>query len=77
MKIYSKKNCNYCKLTKDWLKTNNKHFNEVNMTDISEQEKEKIYTELDPITEKYRKFPMIFKNKMFIGGYTKLKSISK
>lgn len=75
--IYSTKNCNYCKLTKDWLKTNNKHFNEVNMTDISEQEKEKIYTELDPITEKYRKFPMIFKNKMFIGGYTKLKSISK
>ncbi len=70
VKIYSKPTCGYCKKAKELLNKNNIKFQEVEITDNN---KEKIYKDIDVYTNNYRSVPIIFINDKFIGGYTDLK----
>ena len=67
--IYSKEGCPYCRDAKELLKSKNIPFKEIKVTDSNI---EKIYKKIDNKTKKYRYFPIIFKNNIFIGGFSDL-----
>ena len=69
--IYSKEGCPYCKDAKELLKSKNILFKEIKITDSNIQN---IYKKIDSKTKNYRYFPIIFKNDIFIGGFSELKS---
>jgi glutaredoxin len=67
--IYSIEGCSYCKEAKELLKSKKIPFKEIKVTDSNI---EKIYKNIDKKTKKYRYFPIIFKNNIFIGGFSDL-----
>jgi len=68
-KIYTIEGCGYCIKAKDLFKKNKIKYAEIEVTDENENE---IYKKVDKKTNKYRSFPMIFKNNKFIGGFSDL-----
>lgn len=82
--IFTKKGCDYCKKTKELIN----NYKEINVTDNNINI---IYNLIDNLTNKYRKFPIIFestnintsnivetlKNSKFIGGFKDLEKIYK
>jgi len=68
--IYTKNGCVYCEYAKNILTEKNFCFKTVEINDLN---KNFIYNQIDPHTNNYRYFPIIFYNKKFIGGYTELK----
>ena len=67
--IYTKSGCSYCEKAKKLLDNYNFKYKKI---DVNNENKEKIYGSIDSKTNKYRYFPIIFKNDVFIGGYTEL-----
>ena len=66
---FYKEGCPYCRDAKELLKSKNIPFKEIKVTDSNI---EKIYKKIDNKTKKYRYFPIIFKNNIFIGGFSDL-----
>ncbi len=62
--------CDYCDEAKKLLKQHKLPF-KTQM--ITEKNKDKIYESIDPLTKKYRYFPVIFYKGKFIGGFKELK----
>jgi glutaredoxin len=62
--------CGYCDEAKKLLKQHKLPF-KTQM--ITEKNKDKIYESIDPLTKKYRYFPVIFYKGKFIGGFKELK----
>ena len=62
--------CGYCDEAKKLLKQHKLPF-KTQM--ITENNKDKIYESIDPLTKKYRYFPVIFYKGKFIGGFKELK----
>jgi len=71
-KVYTKDGCSYCKKAKDLLGKHKLPFETVEITDSNRKQ---IYNIIDKKTDSYRYFPVIFKNKKFIGGYTELEKM--
>ena len=66
--IFTKQECEYCQKIKEILNKHNVKYVTVDMT--NPEERERIYNVIDhylPI--KYRKFPMIFLDAKFLGGF--------
>lgn len=70
--IITKKVCDYCKKAKMLL---NKQNQDYNVFEITEKNKQNIYSVIDKKTNEYRYFPIVFKNGKFIGGYTELEKM--
>jgi glutaredoxin len=70
--IYTKKGCYYCEKAKLLLVKHGLSFKTV---EIKDSNRDSIYKKIDKETDSYRYFPVIFKNKKFIGGYTELEKI--
>ena len=68
-KIYSIKGCGYCVKAKELFKSKKIKYIEIKVTD---ENIEDIYKKIDTKTNKYRSFPIIFKNNKFIGGFADL-----
>lgn len=62
--------CGYCDEAKKLLKEHKLPF-KTQM--ITQKNKDKIYESIDPLTKKYRYFPIIFYKGKFIGGFKELK----
>ena len=62
--------CGHCDEAKKLLKQHKLPF-KTQM--ITEKNKDKIYESIDPLTKKYRYFPIIFYKGKFIGGFKELK----
>ena len=72
--IYSKSGCIYCTKAKELLQ--NEHIPPlfVNCDKFLLENKEEFLNQMKPlIGREYRTFPMIFKNGIFVGGYTETK----
>ena len=72
--IYSKSGCIYCTKAKELLQ--NEHIPPlfVNCDKFLLENKEEFLNHMKPlIGREYRTFPMIFKNGIFVGGYTETK----
>jgi len=67
--IYTKNGCTYCEKAKALLDKNNCKYKKI---EVDSSNKEVIYREIDNKTNTYRYFPIIFRNGLFIGGYTEL-----
>lgn len=67
--MIKKKGCSYCDKAKDLLKSKRIKFYYRTLTD---KNKGTIFKITDPLTKKYRYFPMIFHKGKFIGGYKEL-----
>lgn len=70
--IFYKKGCTYCDNAKDILSQRNIKYQSFEITD---QNKNKVWSKTDPITNNYHYYPMIFNNGNFIGGYSELKKM--
>jgi glutaredoxin len=70
--IYTKKGCYYCEKAKLLLTKHGLPFKSV---EIKDSNRDSIYKKIDEKTDSYRYFPVIFKNKKFIGGYTEIEKI--
>lgn len=68
--IYSKENCKYCKLTKEFLNSKKLEFKEI-ILDPNNNDYVSIRDELINKTD-HRTFPWIFEGDRFIGGYKEL-----
>lgn len=67
--IYVKNNCKYSEKAKQLC---NKHNIDVSIIEVNKSNKKKIYNDIDSLTNNYRLFPIVFKNDIFIGGYSAL-----
>lgn len=70
--IHSLKDCYYCEKAKEYLEETNREYEVVNYDKNDEDYKERV-DKLIKITD-HRKFPQIFINDEFIGGYHELLS---
>lgn len=74
--IYSKSKCKYCDLSKELLKQEDKSYKVIDCESYLEDD-DVLETFLDMIEElagkPISKFPMIFNNGIFVGGYKELK----
>lgn len=71
--IYSKTKCSYCDKVKQLLKNNRYSYSEVNCDEYlsNETKKESFLSFIELLTNRdYRTFPMVFKDGVFIGGFT-------
>lgn len=68
--IHSLKDCYYCEKAKEYLDSINKEYSVVNYNKDDESYQQQL-DELVKITD-YRKFPQIFVNGDFIGGFKEL-----
>lgn len=71
--IHSLKDCYYCEKAKDFLDSIDKEYSVVHYDKDEENYKDRL-DELVKITN-YKKFPQIFVNGEFIGGYHELVSL--
>lgn len=67
--VITRKGCKYCEKAKEFLTQRGYQYVEQEITD---ENKESTYQMIDPYTNSYRYFPIIFYNGYFIGGYTEL-----
>jgi len=65
IKVYTKNSCGYCSMAKNWLKTKNLQFEEIN---IEENPEARDFV----ISEGHRTMPQIYIDDKSIGGYTQL-----
>ena len=72
--IYTIRGCGYCKATKLFIKQKKLKSKEIKVTQKNASD---IFKKIDKYTNSYRYFPIIFKNKKFIGGYDQIKKIEK
>jgi glutaredoxin len=70
--VYTKNGCGYCRKAKQLLSDHDLSYKEIEITD---QNKISIYKKIDKKTKKYRFFPIIFKDDIFVGGYTELETL--
>ena len=74
--IYSKTDCNYCKLAKGLFKKNNLFYTEINLDD--DKYRQQVYEELSNKTnKKINSVPQIFLSDMHIGGFMETKDFFK
>jgi len=72
--IYSKSGCQNCNKVKTLLKENNQQFIIVDCDDYIIEDKENFLLFIKERAEKeYNMFPMVFYNRLFVGGYTETK----
>ncbi len=71
--FYTIQGCGYCSDVKDMVTKAGRAFCEVKVTTKNQEE---VYKVTDPLTKRYRYFPMIFRYGKFIGGYAELKKLS-
>jgi glutaredoxin len=72
--IFTKTACPYCVMAKNLLKDENPQVLECDEYLFSPQTKEHFLQYIQNLTGKsYRTFPMVFKDGVFIGGYTDTK----
>jgi len=72
--IFTKTACPYCIMAKNLLKDENPQVLECDEYLFSPQTKERFLQYIQNLTGKsYRTFPMVFKDGVFIGGYTDTK----
>ena len=73
--VYSKPNCQYCDMAKTLLKSKNIFFNEVRVDTGQPKEDGQKYISLSELKIKVpnaKTVPVIFRDGIFIGGYTEL-----
>ena len=73
--IYVKPNCYYSECAKKLVQ--NQKLKNVKVINITEYNKHDIYKHIDKFTNNYRKFPIIFLNNKFIGGFTDMEKYFK
>lgn len=71
--LYTIQGCGYCSDVRDILEKANRAYTEIKVTSKNQ---ESVYKATDPLTKRYRYFPMIFRNGKFVGGYAELKKMS-
>ena len=69
--IYGAQNCPFCEKAKKLLNEMNKEYTYHDITD----KKTETMDELAPQTNNQRTVPIIFDDKLFIGGYNELRNI--
>jgi glutaredoxin len=69
--LYVKPGCSYSEKAKQLVHQYNLTEN-ATCIDITDNNKHEIYKKIDSLTNSYRKFPIIFLNNKFIGGYTEM-----
>ena len=67
IEIYTKTDCPYCVLAKNWLKENNYDYTEHNLDD--NEQRQKFYKDFN-ITS--RTVPQIYLDRRLLGGYSEL-----
>ena len=73
--ILSKSKCKYCDLSKDLLKEKQLEFSTIDCDKYlkTQRDKNKFLEDMcDIIEHEYMMFPMIFKDKKFVGGFNEL-----
>jgi glutaredoxin len=70
--IFTKNGCGYCSKAKELLTSKGIKYGQCEVTNTN---KDMIYTETDKYTNKYRMFPMVFIDGKFIGGYQELSKL--
>ena len=74
--IYTKNACIYCLMVKDLLKEEDYQIIDCDDYISNPQAKERFLQFIQTITGKsYRTFPMVFKDGVFVGGYTDTKEL--
>ena len=73
VKIYSKDFCPYCVSAKDFFKTMNVEFEEIDVQDPANQEEHMALVE----KHNYRTVPMIIIGDQFVGGFDDLMALQK
>jgi len=73
VKIYTTPTCPYCMQAKMLLKNKGQAFEEVNMYDVTTEERQALAQK----TNNYRTVPQIFIGDNFIGGYDQLASLER
>ena len=72
--MYTKNGCSYCEKAKKALSNLNASYKSI---EVKEADREKLYAKIDKSTGSYRSFPIIFKEKKFIGGFSELEKLLK
>jgi glutaredoxin len=73
--ILSKSKCKYCDLSKDLLENKELEFSTINCDKylMAQRDKNKFLEDMcNIIGHEYMMFPMIFKDKKFVGGFNEL-----
>lgn len=77
--IYSKSGCEYCVKAKKWLEEHGCHYTIVDcdsyLTNTPERKKLFLDKMEEIIGRPYRTFPMIFKDAVFLGGFSELEKL--
>ena len=76
--IYSKTKCSYCDKVKQLFKNNHYTYTEIVCDDylLDEKIKESFLSFIQLLTNReYRTFPIVFKDGVFIGGFTETKKL--
>ena len=74
--IYTKSNCKYCTLTKEFLI--NENIIIINCDEYLENNKNNFLDFIKNLTDiEYKTFPIIFFDKKFIGGYSEILNYEK
>jgi glutaredoxin len=71
--IYTKSSCTYCVKVKDLLKEKGYSYSEINCdSDLETPEKKEAFLKMikEMTNMDYKTFPMIFRDDVFIGGFT-------
>lgn len=72
--IYAKSGCGYCTKAKELLQNERPQPLVVNCDDYLSDNKREFLNQMQAlIGREYKTFPMIFKNGIFVGGYTETK----
>lgn len=73
--IYSKSGCKFCSLAKNFLKENKLEYSIIDCDDYLIENKNKFLEFIFYLSNKEHKtFPIIFFNKIYIGGYLELEN---
>jgi glutaredoxin len=72
--IYTLKTCGYCHQLIDFLTKKGYEYKEIK---VNNSNINKIYREIDSVTNSYRYFPIVFLNDKFIGGNKEVFSMFK
>jgi glutaredoxin len=74
--IYTKSSCTYCVKIKEFLKEKKLNYSEINCdSDLETPEKKETFLSMmkELTNTDHKTFPMVFRNDLFIGGFTQTK----